>query len=47
MENEFFTILIVLLIYWYFNIRKQEFIKINLPIEKMTNVSIFDGENKI
>jgi hypothetical protein len=45
MKNELFSILIVLIIYWYFNIRKQDYIKINLPIEKMTNVSIFNGLN--
>lgn len=45
MKNELFTILIILIIYWYFNIRKQEYIKINMPIEKMTNVSIFTGLN--
>lgn len=42
MNNEFFGLLLVFIIYWYFNI-KQEYATIDLPVEKMSNVSIFEG----
>jgi hypothetical protein len=38
--------LIIVILYWFFNIKKQNVITISLPIEKMSNISIFDG-NKI
>jgi hypothetical protein len=43
MNNELFGLLLVSIIYWYFNIKKQEYITIDLPVEKMSNVSIFEG----
>jgi len=43
MNKEFIGLLLVFIIYWYFNIRKQDYITIDLPVEKMTNVSIFEG----
>jgi hypothetical protein len=43
MYNELFGLLIVFFIYWYFNIKKQDYITIDLPLEKMSNVSIFEG----
>jgi len=43
MNNEIYGVLLVLIIYWYFNIRNQEYVTTNLPLEKMSNVSIFDG----
>jgi hypothetical protein len=43
MYYELFSLLIVFFIYWYFNIKKQDYISIDLPLEKMSNVSIFEG----
>jgi hypothetical protein len=43
MYYELFSLLIVFFIYWYFNIKKQDYISIDLPLEKMSNVSIFHG----
>lgn len=37
------SLLTVFIIYWYFNMKKQDYITIDLPIEKMSNVSIFEG----
>jgi hypothetical protein len=45
MNSELLGILIVSIIYWYFNIRKQDYITIDLPLEKMANVSIFENKN--
>jgi len=42
MNNEIYGLVIVFIIYWYFNIRQQEYIIIDLPVEKMSNVSIFE-----
>ena len=44
-KNEVFGVLLVILIYWYFNIRNQDPISINMPIENMKNISIFDGND--
>jgi hypothetical protein len=46
MKNEYFAIIIVIFFYWYFNLRTDNFITVPMPIEKMSNISIFDG-NKI
>jgi hypothetical protein len=43
MINEIFGLFLVLIIYWYFNIREQDYITIDMPLEKMSNVSIFEG----
>lgn len=43
MNKEIFSIILVFFIYWYFNVKKQDYITVNLPIEKMSNVSIFKG----
>ena len=43
MNNELFSLLIVFMIYWYFNMRNQEYVTLDLPVEKMSNVSIFEG----
>ena len=43
MNSELLSLLIVFLIYWYFNIRKQDYITLDLPVEKMSNVSIFEN----
>ena len=37
------AIFILFILYWYFNIRKNV-IQIDMPIEKMQNISIFDGD---
>lgn len=44
-KNEVFGVSLVILIYWYFNIRNQDPISINMPIENMKNISIFDGND--
>ena len=44
MNYELIAILIVVFLYWFFNLRKQHFISISIPVEKMSNVSIFDGD---
>jgi len=43
MKNELLSLLLVFIIYWYFNVRDNDYITIDLPIEKMSNVSIFEG----
>ncbi len=43
MNKEFIGLLLVFIIYWYFNIRKQDYITIDVPIEKMSNVFIFES----
>jgi hypothetical protein len=40
---ELFALLIVFVVYWYFNIIPQSPISIDMPIENMKNISIFDG----
>jgi hypothetical protein len=42
---EIFAILFLIFLYWFFIIRDQ-YITISIPVEKMSNISIFDG-NKI
>lgn len=42
-KNELFGVLLVCGIYWFFNIKNQDPISINIPIENMKNISIFDG----
>jgi len=46
MRYELIAIIILVFFYWYFNLRTDNFITIPMPIEKMSNISIFDG-NKI
>jgi cbb3-type cytochrome oxidase subunit 3 len=38
------AIFILFILYWYFNIREQNIIQVDLPLEKMSNISIFDGD---
>lgn len=40
MYEELFGLLIVFLIYWYFNIREQNYLMVNMPLEKMSNVEL-------
>ena len=42
-EYEFVAVLFVFIIYWFFNIKNQDPISVNIPIENMKNISIFDG----
>ncbi len=39
---ELLALLIVLVIYWFFNIREQEILIVDMPLEKMSNISVFD-----
>jgi hypothetical protein len=43
MVYELISIFIVLILYWFFNIKDQGVVSIPVPIEKMTDISIFDG----
>jgi hypothetical protein len=43
MNYEIIAILMVVFLYWFFNLRKENFISVSIPVEKMSNVSIFDG----
>jgi hypothetical protein len=46
MYIELMTIIFLILLFWFFNLRENQFIIVKIPIEAMSNVSIFDG-NKI
>ena len=43
MNYELIAVLIVIFLYWFFNLRKENVISVSIPVEKMSNVSIFDG----
>jgi hypothetical protein len=45
-KPELIALIIVLIFFWYFNIRTQDVLSIDMPLETMKNISIFDG-NKI
>jgi hypothetical protein len=49
LKIEFIAIIFILIIFWYFNIRNQDILSVEMPIENMKNISIFDGNdlNKI
>jgi hypothetical protein len=42
-QKYFISLLIVFIIYYFFNIREQNYLSINMPREKMSNVSIFNN----
>lgn len=42
---EVIALIIVIIIFWYFNIRQQDVLSIPLPKENMKNISIFDGNH--
>jgi hypothetical protein len=42
MYNELFAIIIVIFLYWFFNLRNENFMISFLPIEKMNNLYIFN-----
>ena len=41
---ELISIIIIFIIFWYFNIRTPDVLSVNVPIETMKNISIFDGK---
>jgi hypothetical protein len=43
MNYELIAVLIVIFLYWFFNLRKENIVSVSIPVEKMSNVSIFDG----
>lgn len=43
-KPELISLLLVLIIFWYFNIRTQDVLSVNMPPETMKNISIFDGD---
>jgi hypothetical protein len=43
MNYELIAVLIVIFLYWFFNLRKENVVSVSIPVEKMSNVSIFDG----
>jgi len=43
-KPELIALIIVLIIFWYFNIRTQDVLSIDMPPETMKNISIFDGK---
>uniref|UniRef100_A0A6C0DA32 Uncharacterized protein n=1 Tax=viral metagenome TaxID=1070528 RepID=A0A6C0DA32_9ZZZZ len=45
MRPEFIALIILIVMYWYFIMRKGQYVTITMPPEKMSNVSIFDGDN--
>ena len=45
LKIEFFAIIFILIIFWYFNIKNQDVISVEMPIENMKNISIFDGND--
>jgi hypothetical protein len=45
MNYELFAVILVMIIYWYFNV-KEQFVVVPVPLEKMSNISIFDEELK-
>jgi hypothetical protein len=42
---EFIALIIVLITFWFFNIKNQDIISVQMPIEKMKNISIFNGND--
>ena len=45
LKIEFFALIFILIIFWYFNIKNQDVISVEMPIENMKNISIFDGND--
>ncbi len=44
-KPELLALIIVLVIFWYFNIRSQDVLSVDMPPETMKNISIFDGDS--
>ena len=45
LKIEFFALIFVLIIFWYFNIRDKDMLSVEIPIENMKNISIFNGDD--
>lgn len=45
LKIEFIALLLVLILFWYFNIRNPDILSVEMPIENMKNISIFDGND--
>jgi hypothetical protein len=45
LKIEFIALILILIIFWYFNIRNQDILSVEMPIENMKNISIFDGND--
>jgi hypothetical protein len=45
LKIEFIALIFILIIFWYFNIRNQDILSVEMPIENMKNISIFDGND--
>lgn len=45
MNIEFIALIIVIILFWFFNIKEQDILQVQMPIENMKNISIFDGNN--
>ena len=43
MNYEIIAIIFLIFVYWFFNIKTCNFITIDIPIENMTNIEIFDN----
>lgn len=43
MIYEFIAIIIIMYLFWLFVLQPQKVIQVDMPLEKMSNVSIFDG----
>lgn len=44
-RQENFAILFIFIIFYFFILKDQEIMSVKMPIEKMSNISIFDGNN--
>ena len=44
-KPELIALILVLILFWYFNIRTQDVLSVDMPPETMKNISIFDGNN--
>ena len=40
---EYLAFIVIIIIFWYFNIRTQDVLAVSMPVEKMKNISIFNG----
>jgi preprotein translocase subunit YajC len=44
LKPELLALILILVIFWYFNIRRQDVLTIKMPPETMKNISIFNGD---
>jgi hypothetical protein len=45
MYNELFAIIIIIFLYWFFNIQNENYIISDMSIEKMKNISVYNTLN--